>query len=115
MTRDDSPGMTSSPIQILNRDPARSTPDVMANRLAKLSNVMTHVGVHKAKTDLSKLLKRVAMGEEIIITSNGEPVAKLVGVSTGKKRTLGMDEGLFTVPEDFNDSLPDDLLAGFES
>ena len=76
---------------------------------------MSSVGVHKAKTELSKLLKRVAMGEEIVITSNGKPVAKLVSVKTRRERTLGMDEGLFTVPEDFNSPLPDDLLAEFES
>jgi len=29
-------------------------------------------------------------------------------------RILGQDEGLFTVPEDFNDSLPEDILSAFE-
>lgn len=29
-------------------------------------------------------------------------------------RLLGQDRGLFTVPEDFNAPLPDDLVAAFE-
>jgi len=87
----------------------------MTKPLAKLSSVMTNVGVHKAKTDLSKLLKRVAMGEEIIITNNGKPVAKLVHIPSQGPRVLGRDEGLFEVPDDFNDPLPDEILELFES
>lgn len=39
---------------------------------------MSTVGVHEAKTNLSKLLHRDATGEEIVITRSGKPVAKLV-------------------------------------
>lgn len=38
------------------------------------------VNVHAAKTQFSKLLARVAEGEEIIIAKSGKPVAKLVPV-----------------------------------
>lgn len=87
----------------------------MTKSLAKLVG-MAEVGVHKAKTELSKLLKRVQMGEEIVITSNGKPVAKLVPVPTKKEpRVLGGDEGLFEVPDDFNDPLPDEILDLFYS
>ena len=41
---------------------------------------MATVNVHEAKTNLSRLLKRVEAGEEAIIVRNGETVAKLVGV-----------------------------------
>ena len=36
------------------------------------------VNIHEAKTHLSRLLERVAMGEEVIIAKAGTPVAKLV-------------------------------------
>ena len=36
------------------------------------------VGVHEAKTHLSKLLERVEAWEEIVIARNGHPVAQLV-------------------------------------
>lgn len=39
---------------------------------------MTTVGSYEAKTHLPRLLKRVAQGEQILITSRGRPVAMLV-------------------------------------
>lgn len=56
---------------------------------------MKHVGVHKAKTTLSKLLKRVEAGEEIIISRSGEPVAKLVPLNTTVHRQFGVGRGLY--------------------
>ena len=38
------------------------------------------VNIHEAKTHLSRLLERVAMGEEVIIAKAGTPVAKLVPI-----------------------------------
>lgn len=76
---------------------------------------MVKVGVHEAKTSLSELLRRVAAGEEIIITRSGEPVARLVPMPRRASRILGRDEGLLTVPEDFNDPLPPALAQAFEA
>jgi len=76
---------------------------------------MTEVGVHEAKTHLSQLLKRVAAGEENVIARGGKPVARLVPVTGSRRRELGRDRGLFRVPEDFDDSLPEGLLKEFES
>ncbi|GIW41452.1 MAG: antitoxin [Candidatus Binatia bacterium] len=73
------------------------------------------VNVHEAKTHLSKLLRRVAAGEEIVISRAGKPVAKLVPVGEGRPRRFGMDRGLFVVPEDFDAPLPEDLLESFEA
>ncbi len=72
------------------------------------------VNVHQAKTQLSELLRRVAEGEEIVIARAGTPVARLVPVQAAPKRLLGLDQGLFDVPGDFDDPLPPDVLAGFE-
>lgn len=75
---------------------------------------MTEVGVHEAKTTLSALLRRVAAGEEITITSSGKPVARLVPARAAADRKLGRDQGLFQVPPDFDAPLPDDVLADFD-
>lgn len=72
------------------------------------------MSVHEAKTNLSKLLRRVAAGEDIIIARSGVPVARLVAVATPPRRILGMDEGLFSVPDDFDAPLPDDVVDAFE-
>jgi prevent-host-death family protein len=75
---------------------------------------MVSVGVHEAKTHFSTLLRRVATGEEVVILNGGKPVAKLVPVVSARTRTLGVDRGKFNVPDDFNDPLPDAMLAAFQ-
>lgn len=76
---------------------------------------MSTVGVHEAKTNLSKLLRRVMAGEEVVITRNGEPLAKLVPAERRGRRVLGIDDGRFEVPADFDTPLPDDMLDSFEA
>ena len=70
----------------------------------------------KAKTNLSRLLKRVSMGEEIVIAKSGTPIARIVRVSEEqKKRIPGQDRGTFDIPEDFDAPLPEDIQKAFES
>jgi prevent-host-death family protein len=73
------------------------------------------VDVDAAKTQFSRLLDAVAAGEEVVIARAGEPMAKLVPIEAKPpKRRLGRLEGKYTVPEDFDAPLPDDLLDAFE-
>jgi prevent-host-death family protein len=72
------------------------------------------VGVHEAKTHLSRLLEDVAAGEEVVITHRGEEVATLVPVRRSSARQFGTDRGRFVVPDDFDAPLPDELLDAFE-
>ncbi len=77
---------------------------------------MKTVNIHEAKTHLSRLLKRVGAGEEIVIARAGKPVARLV--PAGKSvvpRRLGSERGRFRVPKNFDAPLPNEVLAGFES
>jgi prevent-host-death family protein len=77
---------------------------------------MESVNIHYCKTNLSRLLSRVELGEEIIISNRGVPIAKLVPFHTSSNRlaSLGMDRERFIVPEDFNAPLPEEILAAFE-
>jgi prevent-host-death family protein len=77
---------------------------------------MKTVNIHQAKTNLSRLLSQVELGEEVIISNRGIPVAKLVPFRTSSSRqaSLGLDRGRFVVPEDFNAPLPEEILAAFE-
>jgi prevent-host-death family protein len=71
------------------------------------------VNIHEAKTHLSKLLKRVEGGEEIVIASAGKPVARVIPyVEAGAKREFGFERG-FVVPDDFDDPLPKEILEDF--
>lgn len=74
---------------------------------------MTTVGVGEAKTHLSRLLRDVEGGEEVVIERDGRPVARLVAVAR-HRRTFGQYTGRFEVPEDFDAPLPDDVLDLFE-
>ena len=77
---------------------------------------MDSVNIHYCKTNFSRLLSRVELGEEIVISNRGIPVAKLVPFRTSldRRASLGQDRGRFIVPEDFNAPLPEEILAAFE-
>ncbi len=73
------------------------------------------VNMHEAKTHFSKLIERVMQGEEIIIAKAGKPVAKLVPIEKSKPvRRFGLMKGQIKIAPDFDDPLPDDILAAFE-
>jgi prevent-host-death family protein len=77
--------------------------------------VTKSVGVHEAKTHLSRLLDDVAAGEEVVITRRGEPAARLVALGPGSRRSFGIDRGRFVVPDDFDAALDDDVQGSFEA
>jgi prevent-host-death family protein len=72
------------------------------------------VGVHEAKTHLSRLLEDVASGVEVVITRRGTEVARLVPAERPAGRRFGVDRGRYVVPDDFDAPLSDDELASFE-
>lgn len=72
------------------------------------------VGVHEAKTHLSRLLDDVLAGEEVLITRRDRVVARLVPPAPAADRRVGLDVGRLQVPDDFDAPLPHDVLAGFE-
>lgn len=75
---------------------------------------MAQVNIHEAKTHLSRLLERVAEGEEIVIARAGRPVARLVPwVAPRRSRRLGLYAGQIRIADDFDD-LPSDIARSFE-
>jgi prevent-host-death family protein len=76
---------------------------------------MAAINVHEAKTHLSRLLRRVAAGEEIIISRAGKPVARLVpATAPAQPRELGRHHGEIWIADDFDAPLPADVLAALE-
>lgn len=68
----------------------------------------TIVNMHEAKTRLSALVEKAERGEEVVIARNGKPAVRLVAAATaGGERRFGRHEGLFKVPADINDPLPE--------
>ncbi|MGH9783185.1 MAG: type II toxin-antitoxin system Phd/YefM family antitoxin [Terriglobia bacterium] len=76
---------------------------------------MKRVNIHQAKTELSKLVERAEAGEEVIIARAGRPAAKLVPLTRARgPRRLGLLDGKFKIPDDFNEPLPGSVLRAFE-
>ena len=73
---------------------------------------MPKVNMHEAKTTLSRLVDRVAEGEEILIARNGEPVARLSPVKPQARRP-GRLKGRIRIAADFDAPLPAALLKAF--
>ncbi len=72
------------------------------------------VNVHAAKTNFSKLLARVANGEEIVIAKDGKPIAKLVGFHTeSAPRPLGLFAEQMWIADDAFET-PTWLVDAFE-
>ncbi len=69
---------------------------------------MKYVSVNDTKNHISRLLRRVAAGEEIIIARRGTPIAKLVSLPPSERRQVGLDVGRYTVPDDFNQPTDED-------
>jgi prevent-host-death family protein len=66
---------------------------------------MITVNIHKAKTQLSRLVDEAASGKPFIIAKAGKPMVKVTALDapTGKQvRRLGFLSGPFLIPDDFN-------------
>jgi prevent-host-death family protein len=68
--------------------------------------------VHQAKTNLSKLLRKAARGEEVVIARGKKPVAKLVALEKPpKKRVPGRLKGKIRIHPSFFDPMTAEDLA----
>lgn len=76
---------------------------------------MTTVTIRQAKANFSELIARVCKGEEIVLVQAGKPVAKIVPFETPpSRREPGHARGQFTMSDDFDAPLPDEILDTFE-
>ncbi|MEL6459568.1 MAG: type II toxin-antitoxin system prevent-host-death family antitoxin [Cyanobacteria bacterium J06636_27] len=66
---------------------------------------MTRQDITQAKTNLSELLDLAINGEEIVITQDDKPVAKISPIKRPLKR--GSAKGKIWMSEDFDESLED--------
>ena len=79
---------------------------------------MKTVGVHEAKTHLSRLIDQAVKGEPFIIAKGGTPMVKVMAIDTpsaGQQRRLGFMAGQFTVPDDFDRMGEKEIVRLFET
>lgn len=77
---------------------------------------IVQVNVEEMERDLLAYLHLVENGETLIIVKMGKPVAELRPIfsSPMKLRPFGLCAGEFTVPDDFDDPLPEEIIQEFE-
>ncbi|MEO8361189.1 MAG: type II toxin-antitoxin system prevent-host-death family antitoxin [Vicinamibacteria bacterium] len=76
---------------------------------------MSTVNIYDAKTRLSSILKAAEAGEEFVIARAGRPIARVTGIARpSRKRKLGVLDGRFQIPDDFNRPLTAKETARFE-
>jgi prevent-host-death family protein len=77
---------------------------------------MTTVTIHKAKTQLSKLIEQALRGEEVVIARGKEPVARLVPYAREQPKSgFGSLKGKVWLDESFWEPLPDEELNLWEA
>lgn len=67
---------------------------------------MTEFNMYEAKTNLSRISKMLEEKKEdcVIISRNGKPILKVTLVNENpRKNFIGCAEGMFEIPEDFDD------------
>lgn len=70
------------------------------------------VTIHEAKTNLSRLLRKVENGEEVIISRGSKPVARLMAMGEVKgQRRPGSMRGTLVVSPEFFEPLPADEVG----
>jgi prevent-host-death family protein len=77
---------------------------------------MAQVSIEDIQRDLATYLQRVEAGETLVIVRAGKPVAEVKPVVplVETLRPFGLCAGEFTVPDDFDAPLPEDILNAFE-
>jgi antitoxin (DNA-binding transcriptional repressor) of toxin-antitoxin stability system len=77
---------------------------------------MTKVSEQEIQQDVVAFLRLVESGETIVIVKAGKPVAELRPISSSSKalRPVGLCAGDFSVPDDFDAPLPEEVIREFE-
>ncbi len=78
--------------------------------------IFNQISIDEIEHNLLKFLKRVEAGETLVIMKANKPLAEVKPVSkiSAKIRPFGLCEGDFTVPDDFDAPLPEDIIQEFE-
>lgn len=76
---------------------------------------MLNVAVDEIQSDPLKYIRQVEAGEILVIVENDKVIAELKPIAGDKPlRPFGLCAGEFTVPDDFDAPLPEDIVSAFE-
>ena len=76
---------------------------------------METVNIYEAKTQLSRLVDKAALGEDVIVSRNGKPIARITRLADFRRPIrFGVLAGKVKLSTDFDAPLPDETLGDFE-
>ncbi len=81
---------------------------------------MTTISIDEIQGDFASYLRNAKAGETFLVTQHGQPIAEIKPVvpaeegRTKSLRPIGLAEGEFVVPDDFDAPLPEEILREFE-
>ena len=77
---------------------------------------IVQVSIEEIERDLLAYLQLVENGETLVIIKMNRPVAELRPVFSNSMelRPFGLCAGEFSVPDDFDDPLPEEIIQEFE-
>ena len=71
--------------------------------------------IYETRTNLSKLLRRVERGEEVLVARGSKVIARIVPATLPDgPRTPGSAKGRFVSDADFNAPLPENFMGAFK-
>jgi antitoxin (DNA-binding transcriptional repressor) of toxin-antitoxin stability system len=75
----------------------------------EITTMSLTISIEQASTQLSGLVRALGPHDEIVLTDNDKPVARIVPNDVRPKRTPGAWKGMLTVVEEKDDSHLDDF------
>ena len=80
---------------------------------------MISLNINDIQQNLSEFIQLIQEGNPLIITQADRPIAEIKPISANSSqkepRPIGLCEGDFIVPDDFNDPLPEEIINLFEN
>jgi prevent-host-death family protein len=72
------------------------------------SDIVRTMAIEQVEAHLSEIIEKLSPGEEIVVTQDNRPVARLVGATREIPRpVLGRGKGMLTILSDDDDHLKD--------
>lgn len=80
------------------------------------NHAMSSISVQEIERDPGAFVRRMEAGEPLVVVRDACPLAEVrpVPARAIQLRPFGLCAGSFTVPADFDQSLPDEILKEFE-
>ncbi len=77
---------------------------------------MSELSVEEIKRDVNGFLHRIEEEDTFVIVKEGKPLAEVRHLPSKMEglRPFGLGAGEFTVPDDFDAPLPEDVIQQFE-